>query len=198
MQQLHYHFSLPEYTLHSHLISVGSISLAETIHQVCSHQFNRSISHRIVQFSLDTMSKSECEAVAMYQRYFCDHYLYKHPYEWNAKKNRLVQVTSPRREVFLRQFHIPFLTSSFAILAIIFTLKYDQWFPKSLEMSDLAKAFLYAAFVFITGQMLAYIILIKYLDEISLAYNRILTFNSEISKFKVNSILTEYLLIINH
>jgi hypothetical protein len=134
------------------------------------------------------MSKSECEAVAMYQRYFCDHYLYKQPYEWNAKKNRLLQVTSPRREVFLRQFHIPFLTSSFAIILIIFTLKYDQWFPKSLEMSDLAKALLYVGLVFVTAQMLGYLILIKYVDELSLGFNRILTYNTQISKFNINSI----------
>jgi hypothetical protein len=143
------------------------------------------------------MSKSECEAVAMYQRYFCDHYLYKQPYEWNAKKNRLVQVTSPRREVFLRQFHIPFLTSLFTIIVIIFILKYDQWFPKSLEMSDLAEALLYAALVFVTGQMLGYLLLIKYVDEISLGVNRILTYNTEISKFNINSNLAEYLLLIN-
>jgi hypothetical protein len=134
------------------------------------------------------MSKSECEAVATYQRYFCDHYLYKHPYEWNAKKNRLVEVTSPKREVFLRQFHIPFLSSLSAILAIIFTLKYDQWFPSSLEMSYLARALLYGSLVFITGQMVCYVLLIVYLHEISLGFNRILTFNNEISKLIVNLI----------
>jgi hypothetical protein len=128
------------------------------------------------------MSKSECEAVAMYQYYFCEHYLYKQPYEWNTKKNRLVEVTSPGREVFLRQFHIPFLSSVSAMIAIIFTLKYDQWFPTSVEMSYIGEALLYASLVFITGQMLSYVLFTIYLDEFTLGFNRLLNFNTEISK----------------
>jgi hypothetical protein len=45
--------------------------------------------------------------------------------------------------------------------------------------------------------MLSYVFFTVYLDEVVLGVNRLLTFNTEISKFKVNSILSGHFLMIN-
>jgi hypothetical protein len=130
------------------------------------------------------MSSSECEAVACYQKYFCDNYLYKHPYEWDGRKRALVKVTSSR-DVFLRQFHIPAVSSLTAILSMIFVIHYHKWFPNALDISNLARTLQYASVAFLVTQMLCYALSTVYLDEIILGFNRLVTYNDEISKFKL-------------
>jgi hypothetical protein len=130
------------------------------------------------------MSSSECEAVACYQKYFCDNYLYKHPYEWDGRKRALVKVTNSR-DIFLRQFHIPALSSLMAIPSMIFVIHYHKWFPNAIEVSYLARTVQYAGIPLLVIQLLTYVASMVYQNEITLGCNRLVTYNDEISEFKL-------------
>jgi hypothetical protein len=130
------------------------------------------------------MSSSECEAVACYQKYFCDNYLYKHPYEWDGRKRALVKVTNSK-DVFLRQFHIPAVSSLTAIPSMIFVIHYHKWFPNAIEVSYLARTVQYAGIPLLVIQSLTYLVTIVYQNEITLGCNRLVTYNDEISEFKI-------------
>jgi small-conductance mechanosensitive channel len=94
-----------------------------------------------------------------------------------------VKVTNSR-DVFLRQFHIPAVSSLTAILAMIFVIHYDKWFPNALDVSSLARTLQYAGIAFLVGTLLIYLLTTVYLKELTVGFNRLVTYNDEISKFK--------------
>jgi hypothetical protein len=114
------------------------------------------------------MTRSECEAVALFQKYFNDWYLYKFHYDWDAKRRQLVEVTSPR-EVSLRRFHIPILSGVIGIIAIGFLIQLNHRYPDELDMSLIAKIVLFSCPVaFVTQIALYWFAFIAFPDQIVL------------------------------
>jgi hypothetical protein len=128
------------------------------------------------------MSKSECEAVALYQRYICEYYLYKHPYEWNIKNSRIVKVTRPW-DVLIHRLRIPQLGSLIAILASIYVLLHNQYFPGQSELTSEAEILQYVTIVGCFGHILIYkVLFLDYANDIFTGINRLVYFNRNISE----------------
>jgi hypothetical protein len=129
------------------------------------------------------MSKSECEAVALYQKLNCVYYLYKHTYEWDITNSRIVKVTRPW-DVRIHRFRIPPLVSLIAILASIYVLLHNHYFPSQSEVSYVAEILLYMVIAGCFLHILVYkILLIDYADDVFTGINRLVYFNRSISTF---------------
>jgi hypothetical protein len=129
------------------------------------------------------MTRSECEAVALFQKYFNDWYLYKFHYDWDVKRRQLVEVTTPR-EVSLRRYHLPILSGVSSIIAVGFLIQLNHRYPDELDMSFVAKVVLFSFPAPLIAQISIYwFIFIAYLHQLVLGYNRMIIFNHKMRKF---------------
>jgi hypothetical protein len=128
------------------------------------------------------MSKSECEAVALFQKWFSDNYLYKLPYEWDITNRRFVKVTRPR-ELFIHRFLIPPLASVIGILATGYVIQHKRRFPHESELTYLGEILLYIFITGLVGQILIYkLFFIDYAEDVFPALNRLVQFNRNLRK----------------
>jgi hypothetical protein len=130
------------------------------------------------------MTRSECEAAVLFQKYFNDWYLYKFHYDWDAKRRRLVEVTSPSREVSLLRYHPPILSGVIGIIEIGFLIQLNHRYPDELDMSFIGKVVLFSVPVaFVTQIAIYWFIFIAFPDQIVTGYNWMIIFNQKMRKF---------------
>jgi hypothetical protein len=128
------------------------------------------------------MSKAECEAVALYQKWFCENYLYKLPYEWDIKNQRFIKVTRPR-ELFIHRFLIPPLVSLICIIFMLYVIQLKRWFPHESELTYLGEILLYIGITGLISQILIYkLAFIDYVEDVFPALNRLVQFNRNLRK----------------
>jgi hypothetical protein len=139
------------------------------------------------------MSKSECEAVDLFQKVFNDNYFYKYPYDWDGKKKQLVEVKDSVA-IFIHRFHISVLFSSIApVLMLSYVILYRHWFPEEMKISFIGEVLQYGCVVVLLEQLFFYCFLFTgYLEKYVLGFNRLLIYNKEISKLTCGSSLNEF------
>jgi hypothetical protein len=130
------------------------------------------------------MSKSECEALALYQKFFNDYCIYKYRCEWDGKRKVLVEVKSSKNQLSHR-LHIPGLLGPLAaVLCLAYVNLYRHCFPKEMEeISFVGQAMQIGCTLIFGLQICVYwFIFIAYLDKLVLGCDRLLSHISNLSK----------------
>lgn len=172
--------------------------LEETIEAVGSHQLlllllqlsTKSIklllvSRCITLIILLKMSKSECEAVALYQKVFSYCRMYKYRYDWDVKKGIIVKVESGSKiNEFVHRFHIPVAINLFAIILMTYGSLHHTWAPtKQIEIPFIAELLQFVVVGLLLVETYFYwLFFMAFPQELICGMNRLLVHNRNISK----------------
>jgi hypothetical protein len=140
------------------------------------------------------MSKSECEALAFYQKCFSNYYLYKQPYEWDRKRKLVVKVTRSW-DVRIHRLHIPIIMAVSGLLAVFYVILHKRLFPAQSDLPDFAEFLLYQFVAIFIIYIPLYEGVFHIFDgDIFHGINQLLVFNRKISAENFTSCLCKVIL----